>query len=156
MQLRINCNEMISEMNTCEGIFRNYLKERGLKFTPERQLILKTVFSLHQHFDIDQLWERLHRKDRRLSRATIYRTLPLLIDSGLIQETFRCQEKVSYEHTFGHKHHDHMLCLKCGKVIEFRDERIEKLQEAVCKKYGFKVIQHRLGIRGYCEKCQKT
>ena len=141
-------------MNSYEDEFRNYLKERGLKFTSERALILKVIFSLRKHFDIDQLWERLHKKDKRLSRATIYRTLPLLVDSGLIRETLRCQERVQYEHIFGHKHHDHLVCLKCGKVIEFKKEEIEKLQEEVCKRYHFKAVEHRLGIRGYCEQCQ--
>jgi len=141
-------------MNSYEDEFRNYLKERGLKFTPERQLILKGVFSLHKHFDIDQLWEKLHRKDRRLSRATIYRTLPLLVECNLIQETLRCQGRVQYEHIFGHEHHDHLVCLKCGKIIESREERIEKLQEEICKRYHFKAVEHRLGIRGYCQKCQ--
>jgi len=142
-------------METYEDEFKNYLRKNGLKFTPERQLILKGVLSLHKHFDIDQLWEKLHQKDNRLSRATIYRTLPLLVDCNLIQETLRCQGRVHYEHIFGHKHHDHMVCIKCGKVIEFRNEEIERLQEEVCKKYHFKPVDHRLGIRGYCEECQK-
>ncbi len=143
-------------METYEDEFRNYLRKNGLKFTPERTLILKAVFSLRKHFDIDQLWEKLHKKDNRLSRATIYRTLPLLVDCNLIQETLRCQGRVHYEHIFGHKHHDHMVCLICGKIIEFRDEEIERLQKEVCKKHHFKLMEHRLGIRGYCKKCQKN
>ncbi len=143
-------------MNAYEDEFRIYLRKNGLKFTPERTLILKAVFSLRKHFDIDQLWEKLHKKDNRLSRATIYRTLPLLVDCNLIQETLRCQGRVHYEHIFGHKHHDHMVCLKCGKIIEFRNEEIETLQKEVCKKHHFKPVEHRLGIRGYCKKCQKN
>jgi Fur family ferric uptake transcriptional regulator len=134
--------------------FRYYLKSKGLKFTPERRIILKEVFSFHHHFDVDQLYDKLRKHSENISRATIYRTLPLLVESELIRETLRCQGKVSYEHVFGHKHHDHMVCIGCGKVIEFRDERIEKLQDALCKKYSFQPKEHRLGIRGYCKKCR--
>ena len=136
-----------------EDKFRSYLKEKGLKFTPERETVLREIFSMHRHFDVDSLYLKVRRKDKRLSRATIYRTLPLLVESGLIVETFHCLGKGNYEHIFGHPHHDHMVCIKCNKVIEFRNEKIEKLQEEVCRKYGFKSIEHKLGIKGYCSKC---
>ena len=136
-----------------EKIFKEYLKRRRLKFTPERRAILAGIFSFHRHFDAEELYQRLWSKRRGLSRATIYRTLPLLVKSGLVAEALRCQGRVSYEHTFGHRHHDHMICLKCGKVIEFRDEEAERLQGSICKKYGFKAIEHRLGIKGYCRDC---
>ena len=142
------------KMVSPESKFRDYLKERELKFTPERKIILKAVFSLHKHFDTEQLYEKLPRAKKSISRATIYRTLPLLVESDLIRETLRCQGRVSYEHIFGHPHHDHMICIKCGKVIEFREEKIEKLKEEICKRYGFEPVEYRLGIRGYCKKCQ--
>jgi len=140
-------------MSDCVIKFRNYLKEKGLKFTPERRIILEGVFSLHEHFDAEQLYEELQEYARNISLATIYRTLPHLVESGLVRETLRYQGKVSYEHVFGHKHHDHMVCLGCGRVIEFRDNRIEKLQDSLCKKYSFKPVEHRLGIKGYCKEC---
>lgn len=142
-------------MITAKDRFRDHLKKKGLKFTPERELILKEVFSCHKHFDVEELFLRLRSKNRAISRATIYRLLPLLIDSGLIREALRCPDRVYYEHVFGHPHHDHLLCIKCGRAIEFRDERIEKLQSEVCKKYGFEPIEHRLGIKGHCRRCQK-
>ena len=140
-------------MLTKEEKFNSYLKSKGLKFTPERKIILQEVFSLRKHFNADQLFEKLHKKNKQISRATVYRTLPLLVESGLIIETLRCQGKVSYEQIFGHKHHGHLVCIKCGRIIEFRDERIERLQEEVCKKHNFKPVEHRLGIRGYCSEC---
>jgi len=134
--------------------FRDYLESKGLKFTPERRAILEEVFSLHKHFDADQLYESLRKRDEHLSRATIYRTLPLLVESNLIREVFHCQDKISYEHIFGHEHHDHIICIKCGKIVEFKDDRIERLQEEICKRYGFRPVEHRLGIKGYCKECQ--
>ncbi len=133
--------------------FKSFLKARRLKFTPERKMILGEVFSFHDHFDVDQLHGKLHREGKHLSRATIYRTLPLLVQSDLIRETFRSRSRISYEHIFGHDHHDHLLCMRCGRVIEFKEDKIERLQETICKRYGFKAIEHRMGIRGYCTKC---
>ena len=141
-------------MTIAEDKFRNYLKMKGLKFTPERRMILKVVLSLHTHFDVDQLYEQLRKENGDISRATIYRTFPLLLDSGIIEKTLLCRDKIKYEHIFGHRHHDHMVCIGCGKIVEFRDEKIERLQKAVCKKYDFKPVEHKLGIRGYCKECQ--
>ncbi|MEW6618890.1 MAG: Fur family transcriptional regulator [bacterium] len=142
-------------MMTKEEIFRDYLNQKGLKFTPEREVVLEEVFSTHKHFDVDQLYDRLRKRDEHISRATIYRTLPLLVESNLIKETFRYQGRASYEHTFGHDHHDHLFCIECGKVIEFKEEQIERLQDEICKRYGFEPVEHRLGIRGYCKMCNK-
>jgi len=141
-------------MHSAEDKFRAYLRSKGLKFTPEREIILKEAFRLHHHFDVEELFARLRKRRTAISRASIYRTLPLLVESGLIKETFHCQKHTKYEHTFGHDHHDHLLCIKCGRVYEFKNEQIERLQKAVCKKYKFKPVEHRLGIRGYCQKCR--
>ena len=142
-------------MITVEKKFRAYLKDKGLKFTPEREEILETVFSLHKHFDVDELYDILRARGKNISRATIYRTIPLLIESHLIQETLHCTGNTKYEHVYGHEHHDHLVCIKCGNIIEFCDDRVEKLQEEICSKYKFKAVEYRLGIKGYCEKCQK-
>ena len=141
-------------MTSADNKFSNYLKKKGLKFTPERRMVLKAVLSLHTHFDADQLYEQLRKESSNISRATIYRAFPLLIGSGIMKETLLCQDKTKYEHIFGHRHHDHMICIGCGKIIEFRDEKIERLQKVVCKKHGFRPVEHKLGIKGYCRECQ--
>ena len=142
-------------MITKDQKFEEYLKSKELKYTSERNLILKAIFSFHKHFDVEDLFEKLRKQGKDVSRATIYRTIPLLLQSGLITETFRCQDKISYEIIFSKKHHDHLLCVKCGKTIEFFNEKIERLQDEVCKKHNFKPLEHRLGIKGYCEDCYK-
>ena len=142
-------------MFTKEDKFRDYLKSKGLKYTPERRLVLREIFSFHNHFDAEGLFEKLREKGEHVSRATIYRTLPLLIESGLIKEALRCQDHTHYEHVFGHPHHDHLVCLGCGRVIEFREDKIERMQELICRRYDFQSIEHRLGIRGYCNRCKK-
>jgi len=138
-----------------EQKFEEFLKSKELKYTSERKSIVKAMFSFHKHFDVEELFEKLRKQGNHISRATIYRTIPLLLKSGLITETLRCQDKISYENIFNKKHHDHLLCVKCGKIIEFYNEKIEKLQEEVCRQHNFVPIEHRLGIKGYCEDCYK-
>ncbi|MEA2087066.1 MAG: transcriptional repressor [Candidatus Caldatribacteriota bacterium] len=142
-------------MITEEEKFEEFLKLKELKYTSERSLILKAIFSFHKHFDVEELFEKLRKQGNNVSRATIYRTIPLLIQSGLITETLHCQDKTSYENVFNKKHHDHLVCTNCGKIIEFYNEKIEKLQEEVCKQHNFTPLEHRLGIKGYCEDCYK-
>ncbi len=135
-------------------IFGDFLKSRGLKRTSQRQLVLKEVFSSHGHFEVEELLVRIRASDRRVSRASLYRTLKLLVESGLLRE-MRLEEKHGhYEHTFGHQHHDHLLCIKCGKLIEFRSPSIEKSQQDVSRRHGFSVTGHRMQIMGYCRRCR--
>lgn len=110
-----------------EKRFRTFLKSRGLRITPQRQSVLREIYSTHSHFDVDELYQRLRNKKNLVSRSTIYRALPLLVKNGLIKEAFRSQDRIRYEHIFGHEHHDHLLCIKCGKVIEFKEDKIEDL-----------------------------
>ena len=137
-----------------EKIFRDYLRTKGLKFTPERRLILEGVSSFFGHFDIEKLYNKLHHKAGEIFLATVYRTLPHLISSGLIKEVMRCQDRLQYERTFGFPHHDHLICIKCGKIFEFKDDQLERLQNRVCRKFGFKPTEHRLGVKGFCRNCQ--
>jgi len=138
-----------------EQKFEEFLKSKELKYTSERKSIVKAMFSFYKHFDVEELFEKMRKQGNHISRATIYRTIPLLLKSGLITETLRCQDKISYENIFNKKHHDHLVCVNCGKIIEFYNEKIEKLQEEVCRQHNFVPIEHRLGIKGYCEDCYK-
>ena len=139
-----------------EELFKEYIKKSGLRYTTERLVILKEIFSLHEHFDVERLFANLRRKKKNISRATIYRTMPLLVKIGLVRGVIRHENRVLYEHVFGHHHHDHLICLKCGKVIEFMNDSIESLQDSVCKKFGFKPLEHKLEVQGYCKTCQKS
>ncbi|MEW6026345.1 MAG: transcriptional repressor [Planctomycetota bacterium] len=142
-------------MDAIEYRIRKSLRRSGKKFTAERQAILKEVMSIHTHFDVEDLFGRLRHKGIRVSRATIYRTLPLLVENKAIKEAPHQQgDFVKYEHIAGHTHHDHMVCIKCGKTYEFKDEQIEKLQDVICRRYRFKPVDHHMDIRGYCHKCR--
>jgi Fur family ferric uptake transcriptional regulator len=138
-----------------ELLFEKYLHARGLKFTPQRRLILGKVLSTKDHFEANALLSAFDREGTKLSRATVYRTLPLLVKSGLIREVQFGEQQTHYEHTLGQQHHDHMICMRCGKVVEFYDGSIEKLQERVCTKYRFHAKSHALEIKGYCAECRE-
>jgi Fur family transcriptional regulator, ferric uptake regulator len=140
---------MLSE----EEKFKEYLGLNNLKFTAERQAILDRVFANHKHFEADELLVELRLSHQNISRATIYRTLALLVKSGLLKEVISGERHAHYEHIFGHEHHDHLVCDNCGKIIEFVNYKIEDLQNGVCRKYNFKADSHRLQIHGLCKDC---
>jgi Fur family ferric uptake transcriptional regulator len=135
-------------------LFADFLRRRGLKTTRERTALFEEIFATHHHFDADDLVVRLRGKGKKVSRATVYRTLDLLYDCGLVSRVRLNDEKYRYERLLVGEHHDHLVCTSCGGVLEFVDPRIEELQEAVCRKYGFAPTTHSHQIRGVCAECQ--
>lgn len=142
-------------MLSYEEHFKSFLKEKKLKYTKEREEIIKAVVKLKKHFNAEEIYQQLLKQRSNVSLATVYRTIPLLIDSGIIMETLHCQEKVVFEKVYNKRHHDHLICVKCGKIIEFYNEDVEKLQNEICLRYYFTPTEHRLEIKGYCQKCQE-
>lgn len=135
-------------------ILKKYLKLNNMRFTPEREIILNEVLAIKSHIEADSLFAKLHSKGVGVSRATVYRTLDLLIKCGLAEKNSFGQNHAHYEPIFGQDHHDHLICNICEKVIEFHDEEIEKLQNQICKKFGFKPLSHTHHIFGVCSDCQ--
>lgn len=133
--------------------FREFLKTKKLKLTKEREEIFNEIFDIKKHFDPEELFINLKKKEAKASRASVYRTIPLLIEGGFIEEVERVDRHAHYEKVSEDRHHDHMICTKCGKVIEFYSPTLEMLQEEICKKENFKGIRHSLEILGYCERC---
>ena len=129
------------------------VRTRNIKLTNERLLLLKIIKEYNTHFDADELHDYIIKKGDKLSRATVYRALALFKDSGIIKQTIRKKGRAVYELILGQKHHDHLICIKCGKIIEFIDSEIEELQNKVCDKYNFKPEEHSLSIKGYCKDC---
>jgi Fur family ferric uptake transcriptional regulator len=135
--------------------FRQYIKEQGLRKTPERETIIEEIFSTHDHFDVDALFLRLRNKKKRISKASLYRAIPLLIESGLIKEVYFEDGHLHYEQIYGLKHHCHLRCTACGKIIEFADDETVKIQQRMSKRYGFIITAHRFELVGYCPQCAK-
>ena len=134
--------------------FSQYLRTKGLSLTQERETILNEVFSKEGHFEAEELLFSLRKKKKRVSRATVYRTLDLLVDAGLVGKADMGEKHSHYEHIFGHLHHDHLVCIRCGKVIEFSDKRIERSMEKLCEKGGFEHTSHCFQVFGYCKNCR--
>jgi Fur family transcriptional regulator, ferric uptake regulator len=150
MTISHTCELVVHAMDPAEH-FRGYLKEKGLTLTAARSAILEGIVASKGHFDADELHGAL--KGRGVSAATIYRALPLFVKSGILRETLRARGRSRYEPAWGRDHHDHLECLSCGRLIEFKDDALEALQDRVCRRHGFRAVEHRLGIRGYCRAC---
>ncbi len=135
--------------------FQTLLKENALKFTKQRELVLKFLYENNGHFTPEDIYTLLKEQhpDVNIGIATVYRTLTLLETSEIASSiSFGVQGK-KYELGLK-KHHDHLICTKCGNIIEFYDETIEERQEAIAKKFNFQMTDHTMKIIGLCEKCQ--
>ncbi len=135
--------------------FKTLLKQNTLKFTKQRELILKFLYQNDEHYSPEDIFMLLKKEhpDVNIGIATIYRTLTLLEDSNIVSSISFGAAGKKYE--FGlKKHHDHLICTECGKIIEFFDEIIEKQQEIISQKFNFQMSDHSMKIVGLCENCQ--
>ena len=135
--------------------FQDFLQQQGLKLTAERTALLREIFSIHYHFEADELLFKMKEKAVKISRATVYRTLELLVKSGMVRRVHLGEDHYHYEHVTGNSHHDHLICTTCGAVIEFHDEELERLQMAICEKKKFTPTFHNLQILGVCDACRR-
>lgn len=133
-----------------------YLREKKLRPTRERFLLLDQILQTNGHFDADQFYASLVSKGLKASRATVYNTLELLVDCGLISRYRFGENHSRYEKAFGRPRHDHLVCLDCGEIIEFVSDKLERIQREVCEEKNFKQRNSSLQIFGMCAKCQTT
>ncbi|HEB74836.1 MAG TPA: transcriptional repressor [Nitrospirae bacterium] len=138
-----------------KDIFIRFLSDRGLRMTNQRGLILDAFLGTERHVSPEELYGLVRRKDGTIGQATVYRTLKLLTEAGLAREVDFGDGVLRYEHSYGHEHHDHMICERCHRHIEVVDERIEELQERLAKKYGFVLTGHRMYLYGICSECRR-
>ena len=134
-----------------------YLQSRGKLVTQQRRIIVEQVFSRHEHFDADDLLAQLQHLvgPRKVSRPTVYRTLTELVEAGLLRK-MSLRGRSVYEHDYGYPQHDHLHCTKCDKLIEFSNDQVKSLGEAVGRENHFRVTGHRLIITGVCAECSRT
>jgi len=136
-------------------ILERYLKSRGLKMTHAREAVLAAFLGLESHVSADAVYEAARLIDPGIGQATVFRTIKLLSDAGLAREACRDDGARRYEHAYNHAHHDHLTCAACGAVVEFVDADIERAQDAVYRRYGFKSTGHRLELFGLCPECSR-
>jgi Fur family ferric uptake transcriptional regulator len=142
-------------INQAIEIFHDFVRREGGRVTPQRDLILREFFSSGDHLSAEDLFMRTKQKDESVNLATVYRTLKLLVASELATELAMPHGSSLYESNFKRDHHEHLICISCGKIVEFIEPVIEKAQDQIAKKHGFKMISHKHEIRGLCKDCQK-
>ena len=133
----------------------DYMLKRGLRSTEQRRLIIDTFFEAHEHITIDSLLKQVRAIDARVGYATVYRTMKLLSESGVVQEHKFGDGFTRYELSDEEAHHDHLVCLECSKIIEFEEPQIEALQDKIARRYGFLIRAHKHEMYGVCSDCQK-
>ncbi|MCK9336984.1 MAG: transcriptional repressor [Arcobacteraceae bacterium] len=136
--------------------FKDLLKKKGMKFTEQRAIILQILFSIDGHLNAEEVHDVVKKDypDSNIGIATVYRTLGFLEEANLITSISFGTDGKKYEGN-KKKHHDHLICTKCGKIVEFMDNEIEKKQEQIAKKNGFDITSHNMQIFGICSDCQK-
>ena len=135
--------------------FATYLKDKGLRVTPQREKILDAFLQAREHVSMEELFFLVRQQDHTIGQVTVYRTLKLLCDAGLASAINFEEGMIRYE-PLGLHHHDHLVCEKCGKKVEFMDHEIEERQKRLCQELGFRLTNHHMILYGICADCQKS
>ena len=139
-----------------QEVFIKHLQKAGLKRTAQRDLILDVFLRTEKHLSSEDLYRLVQAEDPSIGQTTVYRTLKLLSEAGLAREVRFGDGRTHYEHNYKHQHHDHMICMECGEIIEFFSAELEAIQDAMAAKHHFEVKQHLLRILGICAKCRRA
>jgi len=134
--------------------FQAFLQKRGLRRTQERFAVLDAIYDTQEHVDADELYMQLKLQGRRISRATVYNTLNLLLECDLVVRHQFGNNQAKYESAYGYWQHDHLICLDCKAVMEFCDPRMQSIQELVAEIYHFEIKSHALNLYGHCRREQ--
>lgn len=135
--------------------FTDYITANGLKFTLQRRLIAEVFLRQTGHLSTEELYDKVRKEDSSVGQATVYRTLKLFCESGLAKEVHFGDGMARYESTADSVHHDHLICIGCGKQVEFVDSEIEQLQEKLAERNGFLLTSHHMYLYGVCPSCRQ-
>lgn len=137
-------------------IFSAYMVQRGHRKTDERFAVLKEIYSVEGHFDVETLYAAMKNKKYQISRATLYNTIELLLDCKLIRKHQFGKNLAQFEKCFENRQHDHLICTLCGTVMEFCDPRIQNIKSSVSETMNFHIQHHSLNLYGVCGNCRNV
>ncbi len=135
--------------------FKTRMSEEGLKSTRQRAEILEIFLNSAGHQNLGQIYARVAKTDPKIGYTTVYRTLKLLTRLGFAAQRKFADGETRYEPIPEGAHHDHLICLRCGKIIEFEDDHLESLQNRIARRHGFDIFHHRMELYGYCRQCAR-
>ncbi len=135
-------------------LFEDYIRSKNLRQSEQRIQVLEVFLKSEKHLTADELYRMVKKKNPSIGTATVYRTLKVLRESGLCRELKLDDGTTRYEHLYGHKHHDHLVCTHCGSLVEVVDPEIEKMQIKLAKAHGFYIKCHKLEMYGICKRCR--
>lgn len=142
-------------MKSEKTIFRDYLKKEGMLYSKQREQILDVFLKTEKHPTVNDIYDMVRKKNPKIGLATVYRTMELIYDAGLARKVGFGDGIKHYEHKYKHQRHYHMICLKCGKVIEVTSNKLEQIQKQLAKKHGFTISRATMRLFGICRKCQR-
>lgn len=134
---------------------RTALRKEGLRYTRQRQAVWDDLRSSNEHRDAEDIYLALKNNDLKVSRATVYRTIDVLVKNDMVRKLELGDGRSRYEHKMETCHHDHLICIRCGRIEEFVDEQIEKLQREIARQRGYRIIRHIHQLFGICSQCKK-
>lgn len=138
------------------GQIKKALKKEGLRYTRQRQAVWDELCSSDDHRDAEEIYFSLQNSGINVSRATVYRTIDVLVKNNMVRKLELGDGRARYEHKINSTHHDHLICVQCGRIEEFLDEEIEKLQDKIVDKLGFKLIRHIHQLFVICNDCKES
>ena len=148
-------NERTPDLDHFRALLSSHMAKKGLRSTDQRRLIVETFFKSPNHVSIEELLGQVRTRDPRVGYATVYRTLKLLLECGVANERRFGDGLARYELADEDAHHDHLICIECGAIVEFEEPRIERLQEGVAQSHGFELRSHKHELYGICKDCQR-
>src|SRR4030043_850430 len=137
------------------ALFKTRISKEGLKATRQREEILNIFLNSSGHKSVEQIYAQVAKTNPKIGRTTVYRTLKLLTRLGLASQRKFADRETRYELASEGTHHDHLICLDCGKIIEFEDQTLESLQRGIAQRHRFKIFYHRMELYGRCEACNR-
>ncbi len=141
-------------MKSPKDVFSQYLKNKGIRQSEQREHILGVFLRIERHLTTAELYGIVRKKYPNIGYATVYRAMRTICKAGLAEKIDFGDGATRYEHKYGHEHHDHLICLKCGRFIEAMKPEVEKLQEKMAKEHSFTPIRHKMQIFGICKRCK--